>query len=347
MTAANSETNRAQGFATTALLWLELLALAIGVLQFAFAPRTVDKPFIAAIALALLSLSIVLVRVIPALQRPAARQHWIAIVALLICATLLAVATGAAQSALVTLYLIPLAAVGLAFGRWSLVAALAVLIAALGMLLGALTPGVDPVSTEFAVLLLSKLMPGVAVALILGALIREMQTAVQRISDLAATDQLTGLLNLRAFEEVLQQEHRKAERFGRPYAVVMIDVDNLTQVNETLGHEAGSQVIASVAAAITRSIRTSDVAARVGGDDFVVLLTEADAATAAGIAQRIRNNIYASTISVAKRLIRANASVGVANFPQDQQYSKELMMLADQRMKQDRELRAAQARING
>jgi len=190
-------------------------------------------------------------------------------------------------------------------------------------------------------------MPGVAVALILGALIREMQTAVQRISDLAATDQLTGLLNLRAFEEVLQQEHRKAERFGRPYAVVMIDVDNLTQVNETLGHEAGSQVIASVAAAITRSIRTSDVAARVGGDDFVVLLTEADVATAAGIAQRIRNNIYASTISVAKRLIRANASVGVANFPQDQQYSKELMMLADQRMKQDRELRAAQARING
>ena len=61
MTAANSETNRAQGFATTALLWLELLALAIGVLQFAFAPRTVDKPFIAAIALALLSLSIVTV----------------------------------------------------------------------------------------------------------------------------------------------------------------------------------------------------------------------------------------------------------------------------------------------
>ncbi|HKE93805.1 MAG TPA: GGDEF domain-containing protein [Povalibacter sp.] len=346
MGSGNTATNPTQGFATKALLWLEVLALAIGVLQFAFAPNTVQRPLIAALALALLAVSIFLVRTVPALQRPAARQHWIAVVALILCATLLAIATGAAHSALVTLYLIPMAAVALAFGRWWLVALLALLIAGLGMMLGAMTPGVDIRSAEFAVLMLSKLMPGLAIALILGALIEQMQTAVQRISDLAATDQLTGLLNLRAFEDVLQQEHRKAERFGRPYALVMIDVDNLAQVNETLGHEAGSQVIASVAAAITRSIRGSDVAARLGGDDFVALLTEADAATGAAIAQRIRNNIYASTISVANRLIRANASVGIANFPQDHLYPKELMILADQRMKQDRELRAAQARVS-
>ncbi len=346
MQPANSATNPTQGFATAALLWLELLALAIGVLQFAFAPNTVHRPLIAALALALLSVSILLVRSIPALQRPVARQHWIAIVALIVSATLLALATGGAYSALVTLYLIPLAAIALAFGRWWLVALLALLIAALGMMLGMLTPGVDVLSAEFAVLMLSKIMPGLAIALILGALIEQMQTAVQRISDLAATDHLTGLLNLRAFETVLQQEHRKAERFGRPYALVMVDVDNLAQINTTLGHEAGSQVIASVAAAITRSIRTSDVAARVGGDDFVTLLADTDVATAAAIAQRIRNNIYASTISVANRLIRANASVGIANFPQDHLAPKDLMILADQRMKQDRELRAAQARVN-
>ena len=105
-----------------------------------------------------------------------------------------------------------------------------------------------------------------------------MQSAVQRISDLASTDALTGLLNLRAFEEVLQQEHRKAERFGRPYTLAVIDVDNLAQVNEMLGHEAGSQVLGTVASAITRSIRSSDVAARLGGDEFIVLLVEADAA---------------------------------------------------------------------
>ncbi|MFL6619842.1 MAG: GGDEF domain-containing protein [Povalibacter sp.] len=341
-TPANQPT---QGFATKALLWLEALALAIGVAQFAFAPSTVTFPFLAAGALALLSFAMLLVRAIPALHRPLARGHSIIVAALTIYATLLAAATGAAHSALVTLYLIPLCAMALAFGRWWLVALLGVLIALLGTGLGAITPELDLRSLDFAVLMLSKLLPAVATAMILGALIEQMQTAVQRISDLAATDPLTGLLNLRSFEEVLQQEHRKAERFGRPYSIVMVDVDNVAVVNETLGHDAGSQVIASVAAAIVRSIRGSDIAARLGGDAFVVLSTEADVPTSAAIAQRIRNNIYASTISVANRMIRANASVGIASFPGDHLYAKELMMLADQRMKQDRELRAAQARV--
>lgn len=339
MRAANTETNAMQGFATKALLWLEVLALAVGALQFAFVPNTVQRPLLAALALALLTASILLVRTVPRLQRPAARQYWVGIVALTLCVTLLAIATGAAQSALITLYLIPLAGIALAFGRWWLVALLAVVIAALGFLLGALTPDIDIHSAEFAVLLLSKLAPGLAIALILGALIEQMQSAVQRISDLAATDHLTGLLNLHAFEDVLQQEHRKAERFGHPYTLVMIDIDNLAHVNELLGHEAGSQVIVSVAAAISRSIRGSDVAARLGGDDFIVLLTEADAATGATIGQRIRNNVYAGTVSVANRLIRANASIGIANFPEDHLYPKELMILADQKMQQDRELR--------
>jgi diguanylate cyclase (GGDEF)-like protein len=327
------------GFAIKTVLWLEIVALVAGALQFAFAPNTVQRPLLAVIALALLTASIPLVRIVPALQRPAARQHWVGVVALTLCITLLAAATGAAHSALVTLYLVPLAVIALAFGRWWLVALLSVVIVVLGFILGALTPGVNIHSAEFAVLMLSKLAPGVAVSLVLGALIERMQSAVQRISDLAASDHLTGLLNLRAFEDVLQQEHRKAERFGRPYTLVMVDIDNLAQVNETLGHEAGSQVIVSVAAAITRSIRASDVAARLGGDDFVVLLTEADAVTGAVIAQRIRNNVYAGTVSVANRLIRANASLGIAAFPEDHLFSKELMILADQRMQQDRDLR--------
>jgi diguanylate cyclase (GGDEF)-like protein len=328
-----------RGFAAVVLLWLHLLILAAGALQFAFAQQTVQQPMLAIGALALLTISVLMTRSIPALQRPLARQHWIDVIVAMVVVTALCVATGAVRSSLLSLYALPLAGIAVAFGSWWLVVLLAVVVGALGLLLGALTPQTYIGDPEFLALLFSTFAPATAVALLAAALIARMHSAVQRISDLASTDALTGLLNLRAFEEVLQQEHRKAERFNRPYTLAVIDVDNLAQVNEMLGHEAGSQVLGTVASAITRSIRSSDVAARLGGDEFIVLLVEADAQTGTAIAQRIRNNVYAGTVSVANRLIRANVNVGTANFPDDHLYPKELMILAEQRMQQDRDLR--------
>ena len=324
---------------SSVLLWLHLLVLTAGAAQFAFAPYAVQQPLLAVGALALLILSMLITRSIPALHRPVARQHWIDVITLTISVTALCAATGAMHSSLLSLYAVPLAGIAVAFGSWWLVVMLAAVVAALGLLLGSLTPNTYIGDPEFLTLLFNTFAPATAVALLVAALIARMHSAVQRISDLASTDALTGLLNLRAFEEVLQQEHRKAERFNRPYTLAVIDVDNLAQVNEMLGHDAGSQVLGTVASAITRSIRGSDVAARLGGDEFIVLLVEADAQTGAAIAQRIRNNVYAGTVSVANRLIRANVNVGTANFPEDHLYPKELMILADQRMQQDRELR--------
>jgi diguanylate cyclase (GGDEF)-like protein len=328
-----------EGLVARALLWLQLLALAVGALHFALAPNAVHFPVLAAAALAALSASTLVVRIVPALQQPRTRRHVADIAALLVCITMLAAATGAANSALLPLYLIPLTSIALASGRWWLVLLLAAFVAACVFALGLITPGVEVGDPEFGVRLLSALAPSAAVALVLGGLIEQVRTAAQRISDLSSTDALTGLLNLRAFEEVLQQEHRKAERFGRSYTVLVVDIDNLAQVNEMLGHDAGSQILGAVASAIARSIRNSDVAARLGGDEFVVLLVEADAGTGAAIAQRIRNNVFAGTVSVANRLVRANVSVGAANFPEDHLYPKELMILAEQRMVHDRELR--------
>src|SRR5678815_2600820 len=326
-------------FAAGVLLWLHLLILTAGALQFAFVPERVLQPLLAVVALALLTLSMLVTRSIPALQRQIARQHWIDVASSTLSVALLCAATGASRSSLLPLFSIPLAGIAVAFGSWWLVVLLAVVVGALGLVLGALTPQTYIGDPQFLGLLLNMFAPGTAVALVVAALIGRMHSAVQRISDLSSTDSLTGLLNLRAFEEVLQQEHRKAERFNRPYTLAVIDVDNLAQVNEMLGHDAGSQVLGIVAKAITRSTRGSDMAARLGGDEFIVLLVEADAQTGAAIAQRIRNNVYAGTVSVANRLIRANVNVGTANFPEDHLYPKELMILADQRMQQDRELR--------
>ena len=343
MRSAQPAAVQTQGFAARALLCLDLLVLAIGALQFAFVPFSVSRPMLAAAALGLLTVCILFARTVPALQRPMGRQHAVDIGALIVCISMFAVATGSAHSFFVPLYLVPLVGAALAFGRWWIVLILASVIAAIGFALGAITPQVDIGGPEFGVQLLTVLAPGAAIALIVAALIEQMQSAVKRISDLASTDTLTGLLNLRSFEEILQQEHRKSERFGRPYTIVVVDVDNLAQINETMGHEAGSQILSAVAAAITRSIRNSDVAARLGGDEFVVLLTEADSAMGGGIATRIRNNVYAGTVSVANRLIRANVNVGTANFPEDHLYPKELMVLAEQNMQQDRALRRAPA----
>ena len=326
-------------FAASVLLWLHLLVLAAGALQFAVVPQSVQQPLLAVVALTLLAVSMLITRSLPALQRPITRQHSIDVASLTLCVTVLCAATGAARSSLLGLFSVPLAGVAVAFGSWWLVVLLAAVIGALGMVLGSLTPQTYIGDPAFLGLLFNSFAPGAAVGLIIAALIGRMHSAVQRISDLASTDPMTGLLNLRAFEEILQQEHRKAERFNRQYTLAVIDVDNLAQVNEMLGHDAGSQVLTTVASAIMRSIRTSDVAARLGGDEFIVLLVEANAETGTAIAQRIRNNVYAGTVSVANRHIRATVNVGIANFPDDHLYPKELMILADQRMQHDRELR--------
>ena len=181
-------------------------------------------------------------------------------------------------------------------------------------------------------------MPAVIATTAIAVLVEQMQGAERYIQDLSATDRLTGLLNRRAFEEVLTREHRKAERFGRPYCLLIIDVDNIKQINETLGSDAGNKLIMAVAAAISRSIRASDVAARFGGDEFAVLLTDTDLPIATTVGQRIRSHVYAGTISVANRMIRANVHLGLAGFPKDKRPFKELLVLADQRMQHDREL---------
>ena len=338
MSIDRSKTN-VQHPSAQSLLGLHLVVLSIGVLQFAFVPSSVVRPLLAAIALAASTAALLLVRLLPALQTRPGHRHAIEIVTMIGSIALLAAATGAARSPLIALNVVPLVALGLVFGRSWPVLAGTVSIAALGFLLGTFTPGLDVKSPEFGTLLLVTLIPGAAIGLIVAALTEEMRSAVRKMRALASTDAMTGLMNLRTFEQVLQQEHRKAERFGRTYSLIMVDVDDLAQLNETLGHDAGSLILNAVASAIQRSIRSSDVAARLGGDEFIILCVESNAETAAAVAQRVRNNVYAGTVSVANRLIRANVSVGVANFPADHLYPKELMILADRRMRQDRELR--------
>ena len=321
------------------LLFLELLGLVLGSATFAIDPLNFIHPKLAIAGLLWMAVAALTARAIPWLRKHPEVAHVLEVIALVVFALLLTASTGATNSPFQSLYALPVIASALLWKPWQ-VLLLAVAIVVMTLVQSGLLDAMnDMYFVTTAAVILNVLAPAVAASLLLAGMLRRIGATELRITELAATDGLTGLLNLQAFEHLMERHHREAERSGQAYSMMMLGVDGLRQMNESLGHEAGSQMIIAVAKAIGRSIRSSDQAARMGGDVFVVLLGSADRATANGIAQRIRNNVYKGTLQVENRMVRATVSIGVAMYPKDEQTSKALMILADQRMEQDKALR--------
>ena len=125
----------------------------------------------------------------------------------------------------------------------------------------------------------------------LQAALLELEEANRRLKLLSVTDALTGLHNRRAFEERLEMEFSLARRKERALSVVMVDIDFFKKVNDTLGHAAGDDVLCEVAKQLQASVRVSDMAARFGGEEFVVILSETDAESAYGWAERLAESL--------------------------------------------------------
>ncbi len=325
------------------LPWFALLAAAVGAAPFAVAREILQQPGLALVALVGLLLETTLTRLLPTFRVRTGMRVLLDIVTLLLFAALINAATGGIESQVLALFLLPLTAAAIALSRFGFLLA-AIVVTMAYVLLGALTPHVDVLSSAFIIRVIGNLAPALIATGAISLLMTQMQVADQQIRDLSASDALTGLMNLRAFELLLEQNHQKSERSGRAYSLAVIDVDNLAQINETHGHAAGTQLLLAVVEAVKRSIRSADTAARLGGNELVVLLQDADATTAGTVAQRIRNNVYAGTISVANRLMRAQVSIGVASFPKDQLSHTDLLNQAVQRMQKDRVLRRASDR---
>jgi diguanylate cyclase (GGDEF)-like protein len=246
--------------------------------------------------------------------------------------------SGKDQSPLVNLYLLPVIVCALTLGR--LVTLLQVaLVAALYMLLAAENPAVEVLSAVYIARALGVLVPYMLVAWLTTTLAYDVYAARNRIENLAQTDTLTALFNRRTFNEIYKREHAAAERQGRVFSLLLIDLDGLKGINDSHGHEAGNNAIVLVANSILRSVRTTDFAARLGGDEFVVLLIGADRESAQVVATRIRNNASSTTLDIGARMIRCSVSIGAAHYPKDSRDMKELLSLADRRMYRDKELR--------
>jgi diguanylate cyclase (GGDEF)-like protein/PAS domain S-box-containing protein len=142
--------------------------------------------------------------------------------------------------------------------------------------------------------------------------ITERKELARRLEYLIDHDFLTGLLNGRRFEEEVTQEIQRAARYGPGGAVLMIDLDNFKDVNDAFGHLAGDDLLKSVAGALRHRIRQSDILARVGGDEFAVLLPQADAEQAQVVADLIVTALHRHIAMLGGRSIHTTVSVGVA-----------------------------------
>jgi two-component system, cell cycle response regulator len=135
---------------------------------------------------------------------------------------------------------------------------------------------------------------------------------------LATTDPLTGLSNRRALLAALHVEIAHARRHGLPLSFCLMDVDHFKSVNDTHGHAAGDQVLAAIGGLLRRGLRTPDVPARWGGEEFVIVLKQTDGVGAVLVAERIRKAVESLVVDSNGKRIPVTVSIGVAEFtPED------------------------------
>jgi diguanylate cyclase (GGDEF)-like protein len=224
--------------------------------------------------------------------------------------------TGKISSPLLNLYLLPIIASALIFGKLPT-----------GIKVGAIVAcfmffSYNPQSKTLLALpfwgeLLAICAPIILVAYITTMLAADIRYAVDKIKQVSDTDDLTGTYNMRAFSAMLQRSFRQSVRYGHALSVVMIDSDNLKQINDTHGHESGNRLLQHLVRCIREQLRGSDVMARFGGDEFIVLLPETGNKGALEMAERIRKAIEISRFDVRTGDTNITVSLGVASYPED------------------------------
>jgi diguanylate cyclase (GGDEF)-like protein len=134
---------------------------------------------------------------------------------------------------------------------------------------------------------------------------------------LATVDQLTQLYLRDFFMRKVKEEKARARRYGSTFAVLMLDLDSFKELNDQLGHVAGDRFLQKVGEAIRESMREPDVPCRFGGEEFCVLLPEADAEGAHAIAERIRTRVAGIEVTAGERSMSTTVSIGVSCYPED------------------------------
>ena len=144
-----------------------------------------------------------------------------------------------------------------------------------------------------------------------------MQGLIDALFDLSSRDALTGLANRRTFENAIARETDRVARSGEPALLLMLDIDHFKRINDHHGHNAGDQVIRAVCEALTASVRPMDLVARIGGEEFAIILPNCPPAFGATVAERIRARVERQAIALpAGQTVGCTISIGGAYAPQ-------------------------------
>jgi diguanylate cyclase (GGDEF)-like protein len=154
---------------------------------------------------------------------------------------------------------------------------------------------------------------------------------LEKLRHNAATDPLTGLKNRRTFEEHLAREINRARRYGTSFGLLLLDLRRFKRANDRYGHAVGDEILRSVARASAETIRGSDVSCRIGGDEFAILLPQADRSSAEAFAERIARK-FASYAGPLAPETPVNVDYGIAIFPEDGEDAHKLFQAADKNL---------------
>ena len=241
--------------------------------------------------------------------------------------------TGGLSSPLLNSYLLPVITAALTLGKLTTLVEVA-LIAACQVYLGGSFLPEKLLSLAFLGGFAAQVAPVLLVAYIVTMFSADIRYGLSRAKLLSETDDLTGLLNMRGFSIAANRLFGQALRYGRAASVLMIDSDNLKAVNDAHGHEAGNRLLRQLTRLVQAELRYTDVLARYGGDEFIVLLPETPAKGALEVAGRIRDAVASAPLDLDGKRVGCSVSIGLATHPMDGNSLDAVVARADRAMYQ-------------